>query len=79
MYKGTGTINGEGSYKFMLTAIDADLNDNDTFTVDRFRIKIWDNESGVVLYDNKAGTSDDAYDGTEISGGNIVIHTRGKK
>src|SRR2546427_8433734 len=25
-YKGTGTINGQGSYKFLLTAIDGDIN-----------------------------------------------------
>ena len=41
MYKGVGTINGEGEYKFILTGIDADLNDNDSFEVDRFRIKTW--------------------------------------
>ncbi|OGC38110.1 hypothetical protein A2V54_02490 [candidate division WWE3 bacterium RBG_19FT_COMBO_53_11] len=63
-YKGTGTINGRGSYKFMLTATDANP--------DTFRIKIWD-DNGVV-YDNKMSESDDSYAGTAIGGGNIQVH-----
>ena len=39
-YKGVGTINGQGAYKFLLTAVDADINPNDNIEVDRFRIKI---------------------------------------
>ena len=60
-YKGTGTINGEGEYKFMIWAGD----DED----DTFRIKIWEeDESGneTVIYDN-------GFDQV-IGGGNIVIH-----
>jgi len=72
MYKGTGTINGTGEYKFMLSAIDADINDNDSFDVDRFRIKIWD--STGVIYDNQIGADDNADPTTEIGGGQIVIH-----
>jgi hypothetical protein len=75
-YKGVGTINGDGEYKFMLTATDADVNDSDAHDVDLFRIKIWYEEDGgeVVVYDNKMGESDDGYAGTEIGGGNIKIH-----
>jgi hypothetical protein len=74
MYKGTGTINnGTGEYKFMLSAIDADINDTDIFDVDRFRIKIWD--STGVIYDNQIGDEDNAVPATEIAGGQIVIHT----
>jgi hypothetical protein len=65
-YKGTGTSNGTGEYKFMLTAIDG--------TPDRFRIKIWDAETGEVIYDNQLGTSDSSSDATELGGGSIVIH-----
>ncbi|MFW9871193.1 MAG: PKD domain-containing protein, partial [Candidatus Thorarchaeota archaeon] len=39
MFKGTGTINGEGSYKFMVMAVDGTLSDDGT--CDTFRIKIW--------------------------------------
>jgi len=62
-FKGSGTINGEGDYKFMLWAGDGDP--------DTFRIKIWE-EMGdggeTVVYDNGFGQA--------IEGGNIVIHGR---
>jgi hypothetical protein len=67
-YKGAGTINGEGNYGFMLTAIDG--------SPGTFRIKIWDKDNGdTVVYDNQMGEPDDGYDGTEIGGGNIKVHT----
>jgi hypothetical protein len=68
-FKGTGTINGQGSYTFMIWATDAG-NAGDTF-----RIQIIDNNISdpvlAVVYDN----------GTEqvIASGSIVIHTGGKK
>lgn len=78
-YKGTGTINDEHQeYKFMLTAIDADINENDAFDVDRFRIKIWYevDDTEYVVYDNGLGQDDDDDNATtEIGGGSIVIHT----
>jgi hypothetical protein len=37
-FKGIGTINGEGSYKFILTAVDGALNSGSG--ADKFRIKI---------------------------------------
>jgi hypothetical protein len=73
MFKGSGTINGNGDYGFMLSAIDGDLNTN---TIpDKFRIKIWDKSEGdVVVYDNQVGDADDADPTTELGGGSIVIH-----
>jgi hypothetical protein len=65
-YKGTGTINGMGTYKFMLTAIDG--------APDKFRIKIWDAATGDVIYDNQLGASDTDDPTTVIQGGSIVIH-----
>jgi hypothetical protein len=65
-FKGEGTINNTGSYKFMLWAGDKDP--------DTFRIKIWEDVGGIedVVYDN--GTDQ------EIEGGQIVIHGgKGKK
>jgi PKD repeat protein len=74
-YKGIGTINGEGEYKFILTAFDGESDQADTF-----RIRIWleDEETGLetVIYDNMLGLPDDEYGGTEIGGGNIVVHTK---
>ncbi|MFC2031990.1 PKD domain-containing protein [Chloroflexota bacterium] len=76
-FKGEGTINGEGLFKFMLTAIDADVNNSDSFEVDRFRIKIWEenNDNEDVIYDNAIGSDDDNAT-TEIGGGSIVIHEK---
>jgi PKD repeat protein len=83
-FKGTGTINGEGEYKFKLTAIDGDINGGGG--VDKFRIKIWyeeidefENEIEIIVYDN----GEDPGNGeeevlTELGGGQIVIHTKGK-
>jgi len=73
MYKGTGTINGEGNYGFQLSAIDEDL--TPSTDVDLFRIKIWDKDNNdEVIYDNKLGAEDDSDPTTEIGGGNIKIH-----
>jgi alpha-tubulin suppressor-like RCC1 family protein len=77
-FKGTGIINGAGSYKFMLTGIDADVNSKDAFTVDRFRIKIWtEDEHGneTVIYDNALGDDADSAT-TAIGGGSIVVHNK---
>jgi Leucine-rich repeat (LRR) protein len=63
-YKGTGTINGTGEYKFMLTAIDG--------TPDKFRIKIW--ATSGTIYDNMQGLADSADPTTVLGGGSIVIH-----
>jgi hypothetical protein len=58
-FKGYGTINGTGSYGFMIWATDSNP--------DTFRIKIWDlNNPDMVIYDN--GVSQ------PINGGSIVIH-----
>jgi hypothetical protein len=63
-FKGTGTINGSGEYKFMLWAGDS--------TPDTFRIRIW-------LEDEVTGAETDVYDNgfdQTIGGGSIVIHTK---
>jgi len=71
-FKGVGTINGEGEYGFMLTAIDAKL--TPSTEADKFRIKIWDKDTDQVVYDNLLGAADDADPTTELGGGSIVIH-----
>jgi hypothetical protein len=66
MYKGNGTINGEGFYKFMITAWDGQISGGD----DTFRIKIWQEENNVeiVTYDNGVDTV--------LGGGQIKIHSK---
>jgi hypothetical protein len=71
-FKGSGTINGSGDYMFMLTAIDGQINGGGG--VDKFRIKIQDRSSGIVVYDNQLGTGDNEDPATAIGGGSIVIH-----
>jgi hypothetical protein len=65
-YKGTGTINGTGEYKFMLTSLDG--------TPDKFRLKIWDKATNEIIYDNQLGAADTVNPSTDIQGGSIVIH-----
>jgi hypothetical protein len=65
-FKGTGTINGEGEFKFKLWATDGNLPGGEE---DKFRIKIWEEDelgTEIVIYDNK--------EETEIDGGSIKIH-----
>jgi hypothetical protein len=67
-YKGTGTINGAGTYSFMLSAID-DKNGFDTF-----RIKIKDKSTDALVYDNQLDAPDTADPTTVIGGGSIIVH-----
>ncbi|MBI3423923.1 MAG: HYR domain-containing protein, partial [Acidobacteria bacterium] len=46
-YKGAGTINGAGDYRFMLTAIDGDQPGGGG--ADKFRIRIWNNTGGGLV------------------------------
>lgn len=73
-FKGTGTINGEGNYAFMLTVIDGDLPGGGG--VDRIRMKIWDRETGIMVYDTNVGTDDNTDPLTPLGGGEIKIHKK---
>ena len=67
IFKGTGTINRGGEYKFKLWAIDGDQPEGNG--VDKFRMKIWlEDEEGFedVIYDNGMETA--------LGGGQIMIH-----
>jgi PKD domain len=65
MYKGTGTINGEGNYGFLVTVRDGQITGGSG--IDTFRIKIWDKNNGdLIVFDNN--------DDTALSGGQITIH-----
>lgn len=70
--KGRGQVNGAGDYGFLITAVDgAHLPGGGA---DRFRIKIWEAETGAVVYDNRMGEPEDGDAATELGGGSIVIH-----
>lgn len=75
-YKGTGTINGSGTYGFMLTACDVAVSGGcQGEDADTFRIKIWDEDADdTVVYDNKEGAQHDSHAGTVLGGGNVKVH-----
>ena len=72
-FKGTGTINGQGSYNFLVTAIDGDQ-----FTgakkPDSFRIKI--TNGSTVVYDNQMNADDTSASATVLGGGSIQIQSK---
>jgi streptogramin lyase len=73
-YKGTGVVTGtgtyDGTYKFILTALDGGT------SPDLFRMKILHDDD--VLYDNQMSAPDGATPATALSGGSIVIHVAKK-
>jgi len=72
-YKGTGSVNGDGNFGFILTAIDGEANGGGGD--DKFRIKIWDKDNNdIIVYDNQIGDSDIDDPITYLVGGQIMIH-----
>jgi len=46
---------------------------------DRFRVKIWERETGALIRDNQAAAADTAdldTDGTLVQGGSVVVHKK---
>ncbi len=70
---GTGSVNGESGYRFVVTVVDASSGD-------RLRLKVWKLASAtgpeVLVYDNVPGASDDfsAANAQPLSGGAITLH-----
>ena len=72
-YKGTGTVNNQTGYGFLLTATDGNLAGGGG--VDKFRIKVWRISDSAIIYDNAPGSDDiDASITQALGGGSIVIH-----
>jgi hypothetical protein len=70
-FKGRGSVNGVPGYQFMISAIDAETKGNP----DLFRIKIWNETTGYVVYDNQMDAELNADPTTAIMEGSIRIHT----
>jgi hypothetical protein len=70
-FKGRGSVNGIPGYQFMISAIDGDTKGNP----DLFRIKIWNETTGDVVYDNQMDAELDADPTTAILEGSIKTHT----
>ena len=77
IFYGKGTINNVQGYTFLVSVIDGDMNTKGS--PDKFRIKIWNTATGVVVYDNQKGADDNVEATTSIGGGTIVIHKSGEK
>ena len=74
-FRGTGTVNGTGTYGFLLTVTDGALAGGGG--VDKFRIKVWDTSSGdTLVYDNVLGASEDIdlANPQALQSGSVVIH-----
>jgi PKD repeat protein len=71
LYRGTGTINGAGSYAFLVSAVDGD--DIGGGAVDRLRIRITNQATGAVVYDNQMGAADTAIATGPITGGDVNV------
>jgi hypothetical protein len=65
-FKGIGTVNGAGRYEFMVWVTDG--------ASDTFRMKVWEPETGEVLYDSQPSTSAGA--APAPVNGSIVVHTK---
>ena len=74
-FKGSGQIGGTGSYGFLLTSTDGQVSGGGG--KDKFRIKITDKTTGVVVYDNQMGAADTASASCVLGGGSIVIQSQG--
>jgi PKD repeat protein len=72
-YRGTGLVNGQPGYRFVLVATDGDAR-GVTASADQIRIRIWHGASGDVVYDNQPGDGIDAPLRTTVGGGSITVH-----
>ncbi len=70
-FRGFGKINGVSGYDFIVTVIDGNLPGGGG--VDKFRIKIWEKTTGIIVYDNQMGASDADDPIMPIPGGDISI------
>lgn len=78
-YKGYGTINGSGNYRFVLTVEDGQVNGGSS-APDKFRIRIWSDgtdlgTSSGIVYDNQYSVDALADATTVIGGGSIVVQS----
>jgi len=69
-YQGSGTINGSGSYGFLVSAKSGGSGTG------KIRIRIWHEGTGVVVYDTQPGAPINATPTTPISGGRIALQVK---
>jgi hypothetical protein len=71
VFTGRGTVNRQPGYRFLVSVVD----NGERPAPDQFRIKIWREGTGEVLYDTQPGAPDRAPAVTPLGGGSIVIHS----
>jgi hypothetical protein len=71
-FKGSGKVTGDAaSYNFILTVVDGQLSGGDG--VDKIRMKIFDKNTNVVIYDSQMGASDAADSTTPVGSGSSIV------
>jgi len=73
-FKGYGKLNNETGYKYLLTVIDGQAPKGGG--VDKFRLKIWNDKTGEVVFDNQLGDDDDADPTTPVGDGKSINFPR---
>ena len=69
-FKGSGTVNNQPGYRYILTVIDGQAPAGDD--VDKFRLRVWNEKTGETVFDNQMGAGDDA-DPTNVVGDGASI------
>lgn len=69
---GSGTLDGAGAYRFRLTLVDGRR--QGLRKPDLLRIRIWNVETGVLVYDSQMGDDECKDPTTALVGGSVVIH-----
>ncbi len=67
--QGTGTLNGDAGYGFLVSVLDGGSPGNK----DRIRVHIWDAD-GETVYDSQPGADATATPTTQPTSGNIIVH-----
>ena len=69
-FRGSGTIDKEGNYGFLISCIDGTLAGTD----DKIRVSIWNKATNAVIYDNQPGAGINDAPTMKTEEGNIKIH-----
>jgi len=70
-YVGTGEVNHQGDYAFLLVATDGNIPGGGG--VDKLRLKIWDKNTQGIIYDNQFGAPNYQDPTTSLQSGKITI------
>jgi len=69
-FKGFGKINNVGGYHYLLTVIDGQAENGGG--TDKFRLKIWNDKTGEVVFDSQSGDKDGAEPTTPVGDGTSI-------